>query len=198
MRDRAGEPRHELAFDGGIHGKLFIERESSDFLYFRRRFAPREGIVSIFEDAETVACFRWIYEEDPPKGEVEGRLDRWLRRDGQLPCPLDPRVRAAIDLILHDPERNASQEEVASSVDLSPSRFHHLFREHTGVPYRRFRRWKRLLFALDGFHRTDNMTRVALESGFADATHFSHSFRDTFGVNPAFVFRGIERFEATR
>jgi transcriptional regulator GlxA family with amidase domain len=32
-------------------------------------------------------------------------------------------------------------------------------------------------------------------SGFADATHYSHAFRDTFGVNPAPVFRKIERFE---
>ena len=33
------------------------------------------------------------------------------------------------------------------------------------------------------------------DSGFADATHFSHAFRDTFGVNPAPVFRKIERFD---
>ena len=30
---------------------------------------------------------------------------------------------------------------------------------------------------------------------FADATHYSHAFRDTFGVNPAPVFRKIERFD---
>jgi AraC-like DNA-binding protein len=41
------------------------------------------------------------------------------------------------------------------------------------------------------------MTRAALDAGFADATHFSHSFRDTFGVNPAPVFRKIGRFEVT-
>lgn len=35
----------------------------------------------------------------------------------------------------------------------------------------------------------------ALDSGFAEATHFSHAFRDTFGVNFAPVFRKIERFE---
>jgi AraC-like DNA-binding protein len=38
------------------------------------------------------------------------------------------------------------------------------------------------------------MTLAALDSGFADATHFSHAFRDTFGVN-APVFRKIERFD---
>ena len=50
-----------------------------------------------------------------------------------------------------------------------------------------------LSFAL--LHGQDNMTLAALDSGFADATHFSHAFRDTFGVNPAPVFRKIERLE---
>jgi len=39
------------------------------------------------------------------------------------------------------------------------------------------------------------MTIAAMGSGFADSTHFSHAFRDTFDVNPAPVFRNIERFE---
>jgi AraC-like DNA-binding protein len=70
-----------------------------------------------------------------------------------------------------------------------------LFKEHTDVPYRRFRAWKRLFLALESLSATDNMTIAALDAGFSDATHFSHSFRDTFGINPAYVFRGINRFD---
>jgi transcriptional regulator GlxA family with amidase domain len=50
--------------------------------------------------------------------------------------------------------------------------------------------------AVKVFHSRDNMTYAAMEAGFADAAHFSHCFRDTFGVNPAAVFRSIERFES--
>jgi AraC-like DNA-binding protein len=71
----------------------------------------------------------------------------------------------------------------------------HLFTAQTGVPYRRFRMWKRLMLSFELLHGQDNMTFAAMESGFADATHFSHCFRDTFGVNPAPVFLRIERFE---
>jgi NAD(P)-dependent dehydrogenase (short-subunit alcohol dehydrogenase family) len=39
------------------------------------------------------------------------------------------------------------------------------------------------------------IARAALDAGYADATHFSHSFRATFGVNPAPVFRTLGRFE---
>ena len=69
------------------------------------------------------------------------------------------------------------------------------FSEQIGVPYRRFRMWKRLMLSFELLHTQDNMTLAALDSGFADATHYSHAFRDTFGVNPAPVFRKIERFD---
>ena len=93
------------------------------------------------------------------------------------------------------PDRNYSQEELGATLGLSPSRVLHLFSAEMGVPYRRFRMWKRLMLSFELLHAQDNMTVAAMEAGFADATHFSHSFRDTFGVNPAPVFRRIERFE---
>jgi len=52
-----------------------------------------------------------------------------------------------------------------------------------------------MFLALENLNAVDNMTIAALDAGFADATHFSHSFRDTFGINPAYVFRGISRFD---
>lgn len=52
-----------------------------------------------------------------------------------------------------------------------------------------------MLCAFELLHASDNMTRTALDAGFADATHISHSVRETFGVNPAPVFREIGRWE---
>jgi hypothetical protein len=72
-----------------------------------------------------------------------------------------------------------------------------LFLERHGASWSSLRNWKRMVAAVQSLHRADNMTRAALEAGSADATHFSHSFRQTFGVNPAPVFRRIERFEVT-
>jgi AraC-like DNA-binding protein len=77
----------------------------------------------------------------------------------------------------------------------APARLLHLFSKEIGVPYRRYRMWKRLWLATERLHASDSMTMAAIECGFADATHYSHAFRDTFGVNPAPVFRKIERFE---
>jgi AraC-like DNA-binding protein len=186
---------HELDFEGGVHGKLFFERDNSDFLYFKRRFSCTGQLPISFQDEELIEQLRWIYESNPDKTIVKSCLDDLLGCDDELNLIVDPRVQAAIDLICNEPDCNFSKEYLANRANLSPSRFLHLFKQHTDVPYRRFRTWKRLRLALDSLNATDNITIAALDAGFSDATHFSHSFRETFGINPAYVFRGINRFE---
>jgi AraC-like DNA-binding protein len=186
--------RHALDLAGGVHGKLFVETDSPSASAFRCRFPYLRGAVTDLNDPETVALFRWIFEDDPQQEAVERRLHLLLPA-GPDETHLDPRIQKIVELICNEPDRNYSQGELAASLGLSPSRLLHLFSEQVGVPYRRFRMWKRLMLSFDLLHAQDNMTLAALDAGFADATHFSHAFRDTFGVNPAPVFRKIERFE---
>jgi AraC-like DNA-binding protein len=127
--------------------------------------------------------------------ELDRRLERLLGSAERLQPPIDARILRITELLASEPDRNFSQEELARLVGLSPSRFLHLFRQETGLPYRRFRAWNRMMAAFVRLNSGDSLTRAALEAGFADSTHFSHSFRATFGVNPAPVFRGLRRFE---
>lgn len=189
---------HELDFAGGIHGKFFVERDSVDFLYFTARFPYDSEKAMVFYDEDLVQCLRGLYEDNPCKEQVDQQLTRLLGADGQLSFSLEPRIQKAIELICSEPDYNFSKEQLAAMACLSPSRFLHLFKAQAGVPYRQFRTWKRLFLAMECLHRNDNMTEAALLAGFSDATHFSHSFRETFGVKPSFVFKHIERFESGR
>jgi AraC-like DNA-binding protein len=186
--------RHALDVAGGVHGKLFIETDSPSASAFRRRFPYRKGAVTELNDSEIVELFRWVFEDDPQQAAVERRLNDLLKQAPE-DVLLDPRIRTVIELIRNEPDRNYSQDELSGLLGISPSRLLHLFSEQLGVPYRRFRMWKRLMLSFELLHAQDNMTLAALDSGFADATHYSHAFRDTFGVNPAPVFRKIERFD---
>ena len=186
--------RHALDVASGVQGKLFVETDSPCASGFQRRFPYLRGAVTDLIDREIVELFRWIFEDDPQQEAVERRLDRLLA-PGHAETHLDPRIQKIVELIRNEPDRNYSQGELAASLGLSPSRLLHLFSEQLGVPYRRFRMWKRLMLSFELLHAQDNMTLAALDSGFADATHFGHAFRDTFGVNPAPVFRKIERFD---
>ena len=186
--------RHALDVAGSVHGKLFVETDSPSASAFRCRFPYLRGAVTDLNDPEIVEIFRWIFEDDPQQDAVEGNLDLLLA-PGPEETHLDPRIQKIV-------ESSATSLTATTRKASSPlhsgsrlSRLLHLFSEQLGVPYRRFRMWKRLMLSFELLHEQDNMTLAALDSGFADATHFSHAFRDTFGVNPAPVFRKIERFD---
>lgn len=187
--------RHALDLAGGVHGKLFVERDGPEAVGFRERYRYSATTVNCLQDAETIEFFRRIHEENPDRVAVALLVKRLLNSAVQSPLQFDARIQRIVELICREPERNFSQIELARLIGVSPSRFLHLFRQHAGVSYRRFRIWKRMLCAFELMRTSDNLTRAALDAGFADATHFSHCFRDTFGVNPAPVFRRIDRFE---
>ncbi len=115
--------------------------------------------------------------------------------DGNARFIPDPRISEVIKLTRAEPDRNFGETFLANAVHVSPSRLRHLFRAQTGIAYRRYRTWERLLSAARNLHRVDNLTRAALDAGFSDAAHFSRRYRDTFGVKPSFVFRNLDRFE---
>ena len=54
-----------------------------------------------------------------------------------------------VELMRKEPDRNFSQSELGASLGLSPSRLLHLFSDQLGVPYRRFRMWKRLMLSFE-------------------------------------------------
>ena len=83
--------------------------------------------------------------------------------------------------------------DCAASVRLSFSRFLHLFKEQTGAPFRSMRTWKRARSLLHYVNRPSNLTAVALETGYPDATHFSHSIRQVYGLKPKDIFAGSRR-----
>lgn len=187
--------RHALDLLGGVHGKLFVERDSGFAKAFDTRLAGPHATVRFVDQPEITDCFRWVHEADPGASAVGARLDALFTSEQDGAVSVDGRVRRIIELIGQEPDRSYSQGEAARLIDLSASRFLHLFRAETGIPYRRFRVWRRLLIAVQHLHGGDDLTRAAYDAGFSDVAHFSHAFRDAFGVNPAPVFRKLRRFE---
>jgi AraC-like DNA-binding protein len=84
---------------------------------------------------------------------------------------------------------------LAGDAALSASRFNHLFREETGVSFRRYRLWTRLRGAIRSVGATRTLTDAAMHGGFADAAHFSRVFRDMFGLTPSTVLRDLGRLD---
>ena len=99
---------------------------------------------------------------------------------------MDRRVSLAIAEIESDLARAWDVAQLALLVNLSASRFRHLFRAETGFSinqYLRERRLKRAEFLL----RTTflSIKEVALEAGLRSTSHFVQYFKKKYGVTPS-------------
>lgn len=103
---------------------------------------------------------------------------------------LDPRIAEVVDRIVRQPQAPLPAEEGARLTGLSFSRFLHLFRAEVGATFRGFRAWKRARSFLRYANGAPSLTDVALEIGYPDSTHFSHSIRQVYGLRPKDIFAG--------
>lgn len=173
----------------GAAAFLFIEPES---------YAGRACASALFNDGSMVqpcgpqmlsaladlrACFH---------GNCGGAELRALGRRilGELPAAPEPvlpdlRVQEMIAFAGKYLAEPLSLPLVAQHINLSSSRARHLFAEQTGLPFKTYVLWLRLERAVELYAAGSSLTEAAHEAGFADSSHFSRTFRRTFGVAAA-------------
>jgi AraC-like DNA-binding protein len=89
------------------------------------------------------------------------------------------------DDIRADPRRVFRASTAASELGLSTSHFLRLFAEETGTTFRRYQQWARLLHAANSMLAGHDLTRCAVDAGFASLSHYTDTFRRTFGLAPS-------------
>lgn len=118
-------------------------------------------------------------------------FDRYFLRRMLAPRNIDERIRLILDILLDDLQEQAiAASDCAGKVGLSTSRFLHLYKENTDIPFRSQRMWKRARRFLDHANRDESLTDVALDLGYPDSSHFSHSIRASFGLQPRSIREG--------
>lgn len=95
---------------------------------------------------------------------------------------IDQRLRLVLEA-LNEPTNG--RQELAYLMHLSTTRFSHWFVEQTGLPLRSYRKWLRLVAALQLITAGQSLTRAAHAAGFSDSAHFSRTFRSLFGLDPS-------------
>jgi AraC-like DNA-binding protein len=121
---------------------------------------------------------------------TSAELDRLCFGEALPRRVLDPRVVKAIAQIGRFAGEPVTAESCAVEVALSPSRFLHLFKEETGISFRSFRAWKRARHLLHFANQDLNLAHLAQDIGYPDSTHFSHSIRRFYGLQPRAIFSG--------
>jgi AraC family transcriptional regulator, arabinose operon regulatory protein len=108
---------------------------------------------------------------------------------------MDRRIELVIAEIETDVARAWETAELAALVNLSTSRFRHLFREETGRTinqYLRDRRLERAEFLL----RTTflSIKEVKSEAGVTSMSHFVQYFKQRYGVTPSAYRKQLATF----
>jgi AraC-like DNA-binding protein len=104
--------------------------------------------------------------------------------------PIDPRIARAIVRLNDFSSAAVTAADCAASVNLSQSRFLHLFKDQTSISFRAFRAWKRARHLLHFVNEDINLAHLAQDIGYPDSTHFSHSIRRFYGLQPRAIFSG--------
>jgi AraC-like DNA-binding protein len=177
----AADARHRFEARG-LLAFIFVEPESaagrtlSAKLFAGRDLAPLEQRGFLDE----VDAFRTV-------GDREDMLAIAARAVEQL-APVtflrrpDERIQRIIDFAAAHLDRPLTLKTASAGVYLSDTRLRHLFVEQTGLAFRTYLVWLRLVRAVQLYAEGATLTEAAHAAGFADSAHFSRIFKRTFGL----------------
>lgn len=182
---------HRVSTPDRMIGVLMIEPESVDPSGLPRWLAAERPCAVEDSPAERVRESFRVLTEGEHGGDFTG-LDMDLLFFGRAleRRLLDPRIATVVERISRFPHGRISAGESAQLAGLSFSRFLHLFRAEVGATFRGFRAWKRARSFLRYANGTTSLADLALEIGYPDSTHFSHSIRQVYGLRPTDIFAG--------
>ncbi len=121
------------------------------------------------------------------------QFDEYFLHRTLRPRSIDIRIARVLASDPADPEiETPLASDLAADLGLSTSRFLHLFKANTGLPFRSHRMWKRARRFMDHAAAASSLTDVALDLGYPDSSHFSHSIRQTYGLQPRSIRRGSQ------
>ncbi|HVF23689.1 MAG TPA: helix-turn-helix transcriptional regulator [Pyrinomonadaceae bacterium] len=108
---------------------------------------------------------------------------------------MDRRVELVIEQIEADVSGAWDTARLAAAVNLSASRFRHLFKEETGMTLPQYLRERRLERA-EVLLRTTFMSvkEVMMESGLTSVSHFVQYFKRRYGVAPSTYRKRLATF----
>lgn len=120
---------------------------------------------------------------------AENALERLLLLTQRIPDEevgeLDPRIEKSLALMQESLGDPWTLDRLASAVNLSGTRFTHLFRQQTGTPPIRMLEEMRMERARQLLLKSDrSVQRIAEEVGYPDAFYFSTRFRKQSGCSP--------------
>jgi AraC family transcriptional regulator len=176
---------------------ILVDPESIEGLWLRRAMSSDITVVPESRLQQCLEEFHTFIERPLESMEIGDLIRHCVRSlcPGALPArQLDPRVTQALQAIRSSDDLRISLESAASQVGLSPGRFAHLFKQHVGLPFRRYMLWRKLTRAVMAIGRGGTIAAAAQAADFADSAHLTRTSYAMLGLPPSALKPG-EFFE---
>jgi AraC-like DNA-binding protein len=183
----APDTQHAFAGEGMV-AQLFVDPEGEPGRELRRTLFSGETIVSISAatleglPARLRADFESPHRSDQSLIDLGRALLAKLAPGSERDERPEARVRRMSAWATGRLDKPVSLADAAAHVGLSTGRARHLFVEETGLPFRTYLLWRRLMRAAELFSAGSSLTDAAQNSGFSDSSHLSRTFRRMFGI----------------
>lgn len=188
---------HRVACDQRLISSITVEPETVDEArlpaWMRRAAGAVHGPDALRMVERVRAAHAWLRAHGRAIDLQTTSFDECFFGQALAPRAIDPRIASVLEAIRNDPSQPTTAQDCADAVGLSFSRFLHLFKAEVGTPFRSLRTWKRARSLLHHVTRDTNLVHVALDTGYPDSTHFSHSIRHVYGLKPRDLFAGSRR-----
>ena len=180
----AADKQHKLEAHG-LLAFIFVEPESWAGRALRDAMLRDRTLVELDKSfVQSLEHLRSTFNDSLPNEallEAGRNLVEELTPDIQASLP-DHRIQRIIDYAVSHLDQPLSLTRASKGIHLSPSRLRHLFVEQTGLPFKSYLLWLRLVRAVHEYSQGLSLTEAAHQAGFADSAHFSRVFRRTFGL----------------
>ncbi|TNE46493.1 MAG: AraC family transcriptional regulator [Deltaproteobacteria bacterium] len=171
--------RHQLEFRGQAMCSMYIPPHHPDF--FSLQAHSRDVTLrTTWTESWRDALEHWRSQRDPGVLMQQALLE-WGCDD----IALDARVLRLVRTLAEGEFLNADREQLSDELGLSASRLTHLVKDSLGVNLQRVKRAYRFSRAAVALAYGASLTEAAHVAGFADAAHFSRSFRAAYGLPPS-------------
>ena len=106
---------------------------------------------------------------------------------------MDQRIRNMVSMLSSDLGFDLSLSDTAANVNLSVSRFRHLFKSETGMSVLQYVKTLRLQKAKELIESTPlSIKQIMTEVGIKDKSNFCRDFKKTYGLSPVKYRRGFQ------
>ncbi len=174
----------------GLVAHLFIASDGQAGREIARALFAREPLVALAPGlvGDLAARLQSTFEETPHGDEHLRALGRELvttLAGHGASASADPRIEKVIQWASARLDQTVTLGDAGAFIGLSAGRTRHLFVQQTGLPFRTYVLWLRLMRALEAYTEGASLTDAAHAAGFSDSAHLSRTFRRMFGISAA-------------